>query len=252
MTGETESRPGMSKNAQQDPLKSNPTSKGNGPDQQRSRNEQGRGNAQEEGVTSEGEGDAKTVEEKTNNNTDHEIGAEAAKEVKSNSKHLEIKVVKQIKHHKKGESVWYKKREIVTVIGAHHDDLEVYYTIRKKDGDEVNTVPKYLESLEDYEANKDKTPLFSPTANSPAAASPMTTSPLAATPGADSQKTSSPKPNSSANQSLHNLPITVGLELALGATPRSGLMSSASLGPALDQKPTFDFDGPKMPIRNQQ
>eukprot|EP00466_Bigelowiella_natans_P017771 jgi/Bigna1/90079/estExt_fgenesh1_pg.C_610116 len=49
----------------------------------------------------------------------------------------------------KGSIVRYKDRENVTVVGVHHDDpTEVYYTIKKADGDEVNTVFKYLKWID--------------------------------------------------------------------------------------------------------
>mmetsp|Transcript_9480 Transcript_9480/g.13235 ORF Transcript_9480/g.13235 Transcript_9480/m.13235 type:complete len:269 (+) Transcript_9480:112-918(+) len=46
---------------------------------------------------------------------------------------------------KKGMVVRYKDREDVTIAGIHHDDpTEIYFTVRKMDGVEVNTVFKYL------------------------------------------------------------------------------------------------------------
>uniref|UniRef100_A0A7S4DWT5 Uncharacterized protein n=1 Tax=Lotharella globosa TaxID=91324 RepID=A0A7S4DWT5_9EUKA len=46
---------------------------------------------------------------------------------------------------KKGDTAMYKDREIVTIAGVHLDDpTEIYFTIKKSDGVEVNTVAKYL------------------------------------------------------------------------------------------------------------
>ena len=55
----------------------------------------------------------------------------------------------------KGEIVMYKNRERVTIVGAHHEDpTESYYTIRKADGSERQTVLKYILSIEEYEKTR--------------------------------------------------------------------------------------------------
>eukprot|EP00466_Bigelowiella_natans_P013952 jgi/Bigna1/77835/fgenesh1_pg.50_\ len=58
---------------------------------------------------------------------------------------------------RKNEEVRYKERENVTVIAVHHDEevyyhltslhLMMHYTIKRKDGTEVNTIAKYLQRL---------------------------------------------------------------------------------------------------------
>ncbi len=63
------------------------------------------------------------------------------------------KLKNQISHHKAGTKCKYLKEgiyhgEIVTVVKPHFDDPdEVYYTIKRKDGSERQTVKKYLEAL---------------------------------------------------------------------------------------------------------
>tara|TARA_Y100000389_G_C17070388_1_gene321687 strand:- start:80 stop:310 length:231 start_codon:yes stop_codon:yes gene_type:complete len=47
-----------------------------------------------------------------------------------------------------GDIVNYTKLEVpVKIIKVHHDDIEPYYTIRHKNGKEIQTVPKYLAKI---------------------------------------------------------------------------------------------------------
>mmetsp|Transcript_25204 Transcript_25204/g.42213 ORF Transcript_25204/g.42213 Transcript_25204/m.42213 type:complete len:126 (+) Transcript_25204:78-455(+) len=48
---------------------------------------------------------------------------------------------------RKNELVRYKEKETVTLVGVHPDPEETYYTIRREDGVEVNTVRKHIRRL---------------------------------------------------------------------------------------------------------
>ncbi|GAB5357967.1 hypothetical protein AAMO2058_000419000 [Amorphochlora amoebiformis] len=64
----------------------------------------------------------------------------------TNSEDLKSKSIEDPnKPFKKGDPAVYKGEEAVIVVGAHFDDPEeIYYTIKRADGSERQTVPKYL------------------------------------------------------------------------------------------------------------